>query len=127
MRKRLRKKLHRGEFQELGFIVSWQFTPLLDTSDLDTFFDALLALIESRGLTFGGGGGPKQGSGFLCKKGRGSVTEEDSTKVVEWFGSLGPTVSATVGPPEDAWQTRAEVTIVRDWIARDAPRIILPR
>lgn len=126
MKKRLRKKLHRGEFQELGFAVTWQFIDPLDAEELDTLFHALLALVEGRGLTFGGGGDLKQGSGFLCKKGRGSVAEEDSTRMVEWFEALGPTVSATVGPHEDAWHTRAEFTIVRDWIARDAPVIILP-
>ena len=126
MKKRLRKKLHKGEFQELGFAVSWQFTDTLDTKELDTFFDALLVMVEGRGLTFGGGGGPEQGSGFLCKKGRGSVSGEDCMGVARWFELLGPKVSATVGSPEDAWHTQPEFTVVRSLIERDAPVVILP-
>ena len=127
MRKRLRKKLHRDEFQEYGFTVSWQFDPPLDAEDLDMFFKALIASVEGRNLTFGGGGGLEQGSGFICKKGCGSVSEEDRSTVADWFEALKPRVSTIVGPCEDAWHSpRPELTIIRDWIRQGASGIIIP-
>ncbi len=127
MKKRLRKKLHRGEFQEFGFAVAWQFTPALDDPYLNLFFAALMEMAQDRGLTFGGGGDPKQGSGFFCKKERCSTSEEDRSLVADWFRTLEPTVSVTIGPPEDAWHSQPpQVTTVRDWIGR-ADIIILPQ
>lgn len=127
VKKRLRKKLHRGEFQEFGFAVAWQFTPALDDEALDLFFQVLVKKVENRKLTFGGGGDLQQGSSFFCKKGRGSTSEEDRTFVAQWFRELEPVVSATVSLPEDAWHSQPpQVTIVRDWIGR-AKIIILPQ
>ncbi len=127
MKKRLRKKLHQGEFQGFGFAVAWRFTPALDDEALDLFFQALVKNVENRKLTFGGGGDLQQGSGFFCKKGRGSTSEEDRTFMAQWFQELEPAVSATVSLPEDAWHSQPpQVTTVRDWIGR-ANIIILPQ
>jgi uncharacterized protein YggL (DUF469 family) len=127
MKKRLRKKLHRGEFQEFGFAVAWQFTSAQDDETLNLFFQALVKMVEDRELTFGGGGDTKQGSGFFCKKGRGSTSEEDRSLVTKWFGDLGPVVSAKSGTLEDAWHSQSpQVTVVKDWIGR-ADIIILPQ
>ena len=127
MKKRLRKKLHRGEFQEFGFAVAWHFTPALDDPALNLFFEALIGMAENRGLTFGGGGDAKQGSGFFCKKERGSTSEEDRSVVAAWFQESKPAVSATVGPFEDAWHSQPpQVTRVKEWIGR-ADIIILPQ
>ncbi len=126
MKKRLRKKLHRGEFQEFGFAVAWQFAPALDDECLDLFFQALVKVAEDRQLTFGGGGDSKQGSGFFCKKKHASTSEEDRSLVAEWFRELEPAVSATIGFHEDAWHSKPpQVTTVREWIGR-ADMIILP-
>jgi|GEM_PF-2281841 len=51
--------------------------------------------------------GPEEGSGFVCKAGCGSASEEDRARVEGWFRALKPAlplpmVSATVGPLEDA-------------------------
>lgn len=127
MNKRLRKKLHRGEFQEFGFAITWHFTRPLDTPDLDLFFDALVETASESGLTFGGGGSSEHGSGFLCRKGRGSITEEHRSQVAAWFQEWGPALSATVGPPEDAWQSQSpQVTIIKDWIGRGGDVVIMP-
>lgn len=126
MRKRLRKKLHRGEFREFGFAVAWHLASPLDAPATDLFFDALVDAVRARGLTFGGGGGPWGGSGFVCKAGRGSATEEDRAAIAEWFRALGPALSVTVGPLEDAWRGPPQVTSVREWIMRGAEVIVMP-
>ncbi len=126
MKKRLRKKKHRGEFREFGFGIAWNFARVLGAPDRDLFFDALLDIVAARGLTFGGGGGAEQGSGFLCKARRDSPSEEDHSQVAEWLRDLAPSVSATVGPFEDAWHGPPQVTSVREWIARGGEVIILP-
>ena len=53
MKKRLRKKLHRGEFQEFGFSIAWQFAPALDALGCDQFFEALIGMVEAAGLPAG--------------------------------------------------------------------------
>jgi uncharacterized protein YggL (DUF469 family) len=62
MRKRLRKKKHVGEFQELG--VELEMT-LRAGVDFDEFLDAFLCdAVEANGLAFGGGGRDDLLSGF---------------------------------------------------------------
>ncbi len=127
MRKRVRKKLHRGEFQELGFSIAWQFTRPLDAEAIDLFFDALIEMVTAKGLNFGGGGGPEQGSGFICKVRRGSALETDRAFAAQWFQGLGPTVSVTVGPLEDAWYgSSSQVTKVREWVKNSGEIIVMP-
>ena len=126
MRKRLRKKLRRGEFRGYGFAVAWQFASALGAQATGLFFDALLDAVQARGLTFGGGGGSRGGSGFVCKAKRGSATEEDRAEIAGWFRALEPALSATVGPLEDARQGPPQVTSVREWIVRGAEVIVMP-
>ena len=57
VRKRLRKKLHQGEFQEMGFEVQFRMSSDLNESAVDVFIDAFLEqAIEANRLMFGGGG-----------------------------------------------------------------------
>lgn len=83
-------------------------------------------MVMARGLTFGGGGGPEEGSGSVCEAGRGSASEEDRARVGEWFRALEPATSATVGPLEDAWHAPPQVTSVREWVGRGAEVIVMP-
>jgi uncharacterized protein len=55
LNRRQRKKLHLGEFQEMGFSVSWGFRPVLDEQTSDGFFYRFISMIESRGLCCAGG------------------------------------------------------------------------
>ncbi|HEY2932919.1 MAG TPA: 50S ribosome-binding protein YggL [Acidobacteriota bacterium] len=58
MKKRLRKKLHRGEFCEFGFEVRFQLSEGLDDARLEQFWDIFIGeAIEARGLMCGGGCG----------------------------------------------------------------------
>ena len=125
MKKRLRKKLHRGEFQEFGFSVAWQFTPALDAPGCDLFFEALIGRVEAAGLSFGGGGGPEGGSGFLCLAKRGSASEKDRAQFAEWFRKL--EIEVVVGPLEDAWHSpEPQIESVKAAIERDEQTLVLP-
>ena len=71
--RRLRKKLHIGEFQVLGFDyeLTWRVAPSIDVQD--RFIDQLLEdLVVPRALSLGGGGN----CGFVVAR-RGSVTDAD--------------------------------------------------
>ena len=52
--RRLRKKLRVGEFQELGFTISFRFDSLRHT--LDQALDHWIEFVESQGWGFGGDG-----------------------------------------------------------------------
>ena len=56
MKKRLRKKLHKGEFQEFGFNLEFDLKETND-EDFDKFLDDFIRdAIEGNGLECGGGG-----------------------------------------------------------------------
>ncbi|MDF5946149.1 50S ribosome-binding protein YggL [Pseudomonas aeruginosa] len=75
-KRRLRKKLRLGEFQEFG----WLRTDLRPQRPLhDDALDHLIDFVEARGWVFGGGGSPEQAeiSGYLCLARVGSLDEAD--------------------------------------------------
>jgi len=78
MRKRLRKKLRRREFQELGFELSF-----LIGHDRNELMERFVAeAIEANGLRFGG----SDSGGFVTSATpRASATEEDRGKVRGWL------------------------------------------
>ncbi len=55
LKRRLRKKYHLGEFQELGFELFTALKPDLSEEDFDKFLDDFIEEIERNKLTFGGG------------------------------------------------------------------------
>ena len=56
MKKRLRKKLHRGEFQEFGFSLRADYEAFADYGEpLNDFVDALIDAVEKFGGEVGGG------------------------------------------------------------------------
>ena len=100
------KKLHLGEFQELGFAFKAQ---LKDGAREEVFVDALLEeVIEPQGLEFGGW----STGGFVTKAARGSVSPENRTAVVEWLRARTDLASARVSELVDAWYT--------DFVVEDA-------
>jgi uncharacterized protein YggL (DUF469 family) len=103
MRKRLRKKKHLKEFQELGFQVEWRFAPPLTLEEIDPFWDGWIDLMEANRLSFGGGGDTVQGSGFITRERRGSSTEQDRSLVNDWLQVQSKITQVNVGPLEDAW------------------------
>lgn len=96
---RLRKKLHIGEFQELGFeyTLTWLVAP--STDEQDQFIDLVLAeVIEPRGLCLGGG----TSCGFVSVH-RGSATEADRTAFESWLRRWPEITEIVIGPLRDAW------------------------
>src|SRR3990167_10801621 len=80
--RRLRKKLHIGEFQTLGFEYDliWSEAPSVEVQE--RFIDQLLEeVIEPRSLALGGG----VTCGFVFAR-RGSAPNEDPARLEGWVG-----------------------------------------
>jgi uncharacterized protein YggL (DUF469 family) len=104
VRKRLRKKLHVGEFQELGFEVRFQVADNLSYDAFDTVVDAFInQAIEAQGLLCGGGGKNPEWNVFVTRKGRGSVTEEHRQAIERWLAACPEVNAVRIGPLVDAW------------------------
>lgn len=102
--RRLRKKLHLGEFRELGFEVAFELRRPLGATQVEQFWDAFIAeAIERHGLAFGGGGN----TGFVTVVGRGSATETHRALVRAWLVARSEVAAVSVGPLVDAWHDGA--------------------
>lgn len=103
--RRLCKKLRIGEFQELGFSVSMQYESPLNPDEQESFLKAFWdEVIERRDLAYGGG----VDAGFVCRFGRGSVTQDDREAVSAWLLARTDVTTATVGPMKDCWHGNHE-------------------
>ena len=108
MRKRLRKKLRRGEFVERGFAVAFTLAAPAGSAAALDIIDALLAqAIEPRGLALFGGGGQRW-SAFIKAVGRRSVNETDRDSVLGWLRSRLDIADVRAGRLIDAWNSREE-------------------
>jgi uncharacterized protein YggL (DUF469 family) len=103
VRKRLRKKLRVGEFQELGFTVELTLPPDLDEAAMWLLSDAFLEqAIEANGLLCGGGCG-RSWDVFVVHAGRCSATEAHRAAVAAWLAQQPLLLAARIGPLVDAW------------------------
>lgn len=101
--RRLRKKLHVGEFQELGFTLT--FTIDLQQKSFDDSLDGWIDYVESQGWCFYGGGDVTSNEieGFLCQYDGGSLTESDR-ELVACQRATQPWVTAhRLAPLSDLW------------------------
>ena len=104
MRKRLRKKWHVGEFQELGFEVRFQVADNLSHDAFDAMVDAFISqAIEAHGLVCGGGGKNPAWNVFVTCEGRGSLTEEHRQAIARWLAARPEVNAVRLGPLVDAW------------------------
>lgn len=101
--RRLRKKLHVGEFQEFGFQLMFSLKPQLVS--FEEALDRWLEFIESQGWGFGGGGtlSAHEISGYLCQFARGSLTEADREQAACWLASQPWVATHQLEPLSDAW------------------------
>ena len=98
--RRLRKKLHLGEFQEFGFMVDIELVADVSPEAREAFVEALLVdVIDARCLAYGGG----ELGGFVCGYEKPSATEEDRAALREWLSARSEVLSADVGELVDAW------------------------
>ena len=87
MKKRLRKKLYRGEFQELGFKLWFRLKANVTGEAVDSLLDEFISeAIAKAGLQFGGGG-RAEWEGFVTLERRGSVTPEQREQVTNWLAA----------------------------------------
>ncbi|MBQ4769385.1 DUF469 family protein [Pectobacterium versatile] len=83
--RRLRKKLHIDEFQELGFSVSFRFPEGTSVEDIDKLMDKFVDdVIEPQGLAFEGSG-YLFWEGLICLQKIGHCTEEHRQLVSRWL------------------------------------------
>ncbi|MCE9967497.1 YggL family protein [Aeromonas salmonicida] len=101
--RRLRKKLRVGEFQELGFSISFRFDSQLHT--LDQALDHWIEFVESQGWGFGGGGGEGSDilSGYLASFERGTLWEVDRERARQWLDSQPGFTCTQCAELSDAW------------------------
>ena len=97
--RRLRKKLHIGEFQTLGFEYDLLWSELPSAEEQERFIDRLLEeFIGPRSLSVGGG----INCGFISAH-RGSATDEDRAVFESWLRQWPNVSSVQIGPLQDAW------------------------
>ncbi|WP_130831654.1 YggL family protein [[Erwinia] mediterraneensis] len=83
--RRLRKKLHIDEFQELGFSVAWRFPQGSSEEQIDnTLNDFINEAIDPNGLAYDGSG-YLQWEGLVCLQKTGKCTDEHRELVRKWL------------------------------------------
>lgn len=83
--RRLRKKMHIDEFQELGFSIAFAFPEGTSEETIDSTVDALInEAIDPNGLAFDGSG-YLQWEGLICLQQTGKCTEEHRELVRKWL------------------------------------------
>lgn len=103
MKRRLRKKKRLGEFQELGFEVTYSLAQGASPEVRGSFLAGFLEeAIEANDLIASGGGGAPSEFFVVSAKRRGSATNEQRNVVSEWLGKNSSIVAFNVGPLRDA-------------------------
>ena len=98
--RRQRKKMHIGEFQELGFEYEVTLKQELTPQAQEAFMEKLLAeVVLPRNLVVGGW----VREGFVTAYPRGSATEADRAAVEQWLKAQAPDASVRVSELKDAW------------------------
>lgn len=83
--RRLRKKLHIDEFQELGFSVAWRFPEGSSEEQIDsTLNDFINEAIDPNGLAYDGSG-YLQWEGLVCLQKTGKCSDEHRELVRKWL------------------------------------------
>ncbi len=83
--RRLRKKMHIDEFQELGFSVAFRFPEGNTGEQIDqTVDDFINEVIEPNKLAFDGSG-YLAWEGLICRQEIGKCTEDDQAAVRKWL------------------------------------------
>ena len=105
MRKRLRKKLRIGEFQELGFELKFRLDEAVSDTEVEPFWDAFIGeAVEPRGLMCGGGCG-REWEVFVARPNRQSASEDDRHALEQWLQANRHVVDLQIGPLIDEWHS----------------------
>ncbi len=116
MKKRLRKKLHKEEFKEIGFEIECVLDNQLSEPDFDKFIDDFIEAIEGKGLAFGGGGSHiTSWEGIISREKRYSCTDNaDKEFILNWMKSRNETRDCKCGEDVDLWYPPKEKNIVTE-------------
>lgn len=101
-KKRLRKKYHQGEFQELGFAFDAEWSGHFDDESYDRANDAVLDQVDKLGLDCGGSFGPKGVSLFICKH-KGTCTQQDIDAFTKLVADTGFVTNVKTSKLVDVW------------------------
>lgn len=101
--RRLRKKLHLGEFRKDYFPVKFSMKATLSTGKQTDLIDRFITMIEDAGLQFGGGGRSDWKGIVEAYEERGSTTDEHRTFVWAWLKAEDDIIECSVGENFDGW------------------------
>lgn len=105
MNKRIRKKHRVGEFQEMGFELSFNLPATMNPAAADEVVEEFLAgAIAANDLAFFGSG-LHSVDGTVISAVRGSVTTAQRDGVDAWLSGRSEVETHTVGPLSDAWHS----------------------
>lgn len=96
------KKLHLGEFQELGFGFTAQLVAGVTSEVAEQLLDAMVAWAESHQLLLGGGVGLQDASGYITAE-SGSVAAELPAEFQAWLQSQATVAKAECEALSDVW------------------------
>ena len=97
-----------GEYQELGFDVTYTPATAVSFTDRNKLLDAFIEqAIEANGLACGGGGLETMELFVTRLKRRGSATDADRHVLQQWLQSHVDVVAFHIGELRDAWYGQA--------------------
>jgi len=108
MKKRIRKKLHLGEFREDGFIVKFKLLMVApkswkeDCPEWEAFYDAFIDFVEENDLGFGGCCGI-QWDGFVARLRGRTCMEQHRDLVRAWLEAREDVSDIDISELIDAW------------------------
>lgn len=103
MKKRLRKKMHVGEFKEFGFYLDGEYDEIKDESKFDDFIDRVLDAIEDNGLICGGSFHDERFEAFITLEDPRLDIEEPKKILQDSLKSIPEIKKAEVSENVDAW------------------------
>jgi uncharacterized protein YggL (DUF469 family) len=103
--RRLRKKLHVGEFQEMG--VEVKIIIDIEQLDFDSAIDKLIEYIEEDDCSFCGGGDMDGNviSGIMYRSNRGTITPSDKESFKTWLSNQSWIKGFSMSRLVDMWHT----------------------
>lgn len=104
LKKRLRKKYHLGEFQELGFKIYFSFESFVSEEELNLFLEEFIDEIERNTLLFGGSGDKKNWEGFVTSAEKfNSPTDEQRNNIDKWLKNRSDIENVKLDELTDVW------------------------
>ena len=103
MKKRLRKKLHRKEFKEIGFDFKISFTPIYDDENRFNLIDDIYLLIEQHGFDAGGSCDDGSCSGFMAVQDCRIDADVMKNSLLKALQTLPKITNVIFGENIDAW------------------------